>query len=76
MAMSDAFPDRDRVGEQTVRMLFEARAVHVNWDNPFILAAGWAKPVYIDCRRPIAFPRLRGVLRPPAFPSPPRSPTG
>ena len=41
------------------RMLIETESVHFNADKPFIFTAGWASPVYIDCRRLIAFPRVR-----------------
>jgi len=41
------------------RMLIETESVHFNADDPFIFTAGWASPVYIDCRRLIAFPRVR-----------------
>lgn len=41
------------------RMLIETRSVHFNAEKPFIFTAGWASPVYIDCRRLISFPRVR-----------------
>lgn len=41
------------------RMLIETNSVHFNADKPFIFTAGWASPVYIDCRRLISFPRVR-----------------
>ncbi|WP_416896511.1 MAG: orotate phosphoribosyltransferase [Minwuia sp.] len=44
------------------RMLIETESVHFNADKPFIFTAGWASPVYIDCRRLIAFPRVRRKL--------------
>ena len=33
--------------------------MHVSRDRPYILAAGWASPVYIDCRLLIGEPRFR-----------------
>jgi orotate phosphoribosyltransferase len=39
------------VGAATARLLIEAGTVHISHDRPFILAAGWASPVYVDCRR-------------------------
>ena len=45
------------IGAATARLLFEAGAVHLSHDRPFILAAGWASPIYIDCRRLIGEPR-------------------
>jgi len=41
------------------RLLLEAGAVQVSHDRPFVLAAGWASPVYVDCRRLIGEPRVR-----------------
>lgn len=41
------------------RMLIETQSVHFNAEKPFIFTAGWASPVYIDCRRLISFPRVR-----------------
>lgn len=41
------------------RMLLETEAVRFNAETPFIFTAGWASPVYIDCRKLIAFPRVR-----------------
>lgn len=38
------------IGAAMVRLLFEAGAVQLSHERPFILAAGWASPVYIDCR--------------------------
>ena len=49
------------IGTATAGLLFEAGAVHVSHDRPFILAAGWASPIYIDCRRLIGEPRLRRI---------------
>jgi orotate phosphoribosyltransferase len=46
----------------TARMLLEIEAVHVRRDDPFRLTSGLASPVYIDCRRLISFPRVRGTL--------------
>jgi len=49
------------IGAATARLLFEAGAVHLSHNRPFILAAGWASPIYIDCRRLIGEPRLRRI---------------
>lgn len=50
------------IGAQTARMLLEVEAVHFRPDPPFQFTSGWASPVYIDCRKLIAFPRLRAGL--------------
>ena len=42
--------------------LLETGAVAFRPDDPFTLSSGLPSPVYVDCRRLIAFPRLRSVL--------------
>ena len=56
------FVDREVVAETVARMLFEVEAVRFMGEKPFIFTSGWASPVYIDCRRLISFPRVRGTL--------------
>jgi orotate phosphoribosyltransferase len=56
------FADKAAVAETTARMLFEVDAVRFMGEKPFIFTSGWASPVYIDCRRLISFPRVRGTL--------------
>lgn len=46
-------------GAAMARLLLEGGAVQVSHGQPFILAAGWASPAYIDCRLLIGEPRLR-----------------
>ncbi len=60
--MTVAIPDRDTVARLTARTLLEIEAVLFNADEPFTFTSGWASPVYIDCRRVIAFPRARSVI--------------
>jgi orotate phosphoribosyltransferase len=50
------------IGAATARLLFEAGAVQVSRTRPFILAAGWASPVYVDCRLLAGEPRLRKAI--------------
>jgi orotate phosphoribosyltransferase len=52
----------DEIGAATARLLFDAGAIHLSRGRPFILAAGWASPVYIDCRLLISEPRLRKAV--------------
>jgi hypothetical protein len=59
---SVSFADRALIAETTARMLLEIEAVHFNAEKPFIFTSGWASPVYIDCRKLIAYPRLRRTL--------------
>ncbi len=40
-------------------LLWDSDAITVSFDPPFILAAGWASPVYVDCRRLIDRPEVR-----------------
>ena len=38
------------IGLAVGRLLFKAKAINVNRSHPYVLAAGWASPVYIDVR--------------------------
>jgi len=51
-----------RIGDGIARLLLEAGAVHVSQTQPFTLAAGWASPVYVDCRMLIGEPRVRRAV--------------
>lgn len=44
------------------RILIETRSVLFRPDDPFTLTGGRKSPVYVDCRRLIAFPRARRRL--------------
>ncbi|HVO03688.1 MAG TPA: orotate phosphoribosyltransferase [Candidatus Cybelea sp.] len=46
-------------GPIVARILLEIEAVHFRPDQPFTLTSGRTSPVYIDCRKIIAFPRAR-----------------
>ncbi len=46
-------------GLETARLLLEIKAVNFRPAEPYILTAGWASPVYIDCRRVISFTAAR-----------------
>ncbi len=43
-------------GAAVARLLFDSGAIAVSGERAFILAAGWASPVYVDCRRLIGRP--------------------
>ena len=47
---------------RTAELLLEIDAVRFNSENPFRLASGRLSPVYIDCRRIIAFPGPRSEV--------------
>ena len=59
---SNPFPDRALMAELTAKMLMEIKAVNFRPEEPYILASGLASPVYIDCRKLISYPRIRGTL--------------
>ncbi|GJE27977.1 orotate phosphoribosyltransferase [Methylobacterium organophilum] len=40
--------------EAVARLLLASGAIQVGHKRPFVLAAGWASPVYVDCRRLLA----------------------
>ena len=42
--------------------MFEGGAIHVSRQQPFILAAGWASPVYVDVRVILGEPALRQAV--------------
>src|SRR5437764_11577477 len=56
------FADRAVIAEITARMLLEVRAVLFYEAKPFVFTSGAASPVYIDCRKLIFYPRIRGQL--------------
>ena len=58
---SGAATPRD-LGAATARLLLAAGAVAFSRGHPFILAAGWASPVYVDCRRLIGDPGARPAI--------------
>ena len=44
---------------ETARILLDIKAVNFRPEEPYVLTAGWASPVYIDCRWIISFPEAR-----------------
>ncbi len=50
------------LGAASAGLLLAAGAIAFSRGHPFILAAGWASPVYVDCRRLIGEPRLRRAM--------------
>jgi len=50
------------IGQGVAQLLLSTGAIHVSRDRPFILAAGWASPVYVDCRILIGQPRVRRAI--------------
>jgi orotate phosphoribosyltransferase len=54
--------DTAAVGRRVARLLVNTGAIHVSRGQPFILAAGWASPVYVDCRLLIGKPDVRHAI--------------
>ncbi len=40
----------DDIGAATAQLLIKAGAIQISRERPYVLAAGWASPVYVDCR--------------------------
>lgn len=59
--MTLSFPTREEIARLSARMLLEIRAVHFSAE-PFTYASGLKGPTYIDCRKLISYPRIRGTL--------------
>ena len=55
MATVQAEFDRAEAAAFAAKTFLEIGAVHFYEEKPFIFTSGWASPVYIDCRKPIAF---------------------
>jgi orotate phosphoribosyltransferase len=53
---------RKEIGGAVAQLLFESGAIHVSRQQPFILAAGWASPVYVDVRIVLGDPALRQAV--------------
>jgi hypothetical protein len=54
--------DKANMARAVARMLLEIDAVLFRADEPFKLTSGMMSPVYIDCRKIIAFPRMRAAM--------------
>lgn len=59
--MTLTFPTQDEIARLSARMLLEIKAVHFSAE-PFTYASGLKGPTYIDCRKLISYPRIRGTL--------------
>jgi len=56
------FADKSFIADMTAKMMLEVKAVHFSQDKPFVFTSGWARPVYIDVRKLISYPRVRSAL--------------
>lgn len=59
--MTLTFPTADEIARLSARMLLEIKAVHFSAE-PYTYASGLKGPTYIDCRKLISYPRIRGTL--------------
>src|SRR5271154_2966964 len=53
---------RKGIGHRAALLLFQAGAIRISRQQPFILAAGWASPVYVDCRLLIGTAEMRRAI--------------
>jgi orotate phosphoribosyltransferase len=60
--MSEPSSEKQRIAQETAKMLIEVKALLFNAQTPFIFTSGWASPVYTDMRKVISYPRLRKAL--------------
>ncbi len=60
--MPMSFPPKEEIARLSASMLLETGAVNFRPEDPYRLASGLPSPVYVDCRRLIAFPRVRSAL--------------
>jgi len=51
--------DSNSTGLEAAKILLDIGAVNFRPQEPYILTAGWASPVYIDCRKLISYPDER-----------------
>ncbi|GAB6053999.1 orotate phosphoribosyltransferase [Magnetospira thiophila] len=59
MQPDDRSPAQIAAGATAARILIEIAAVNFRPEEPYTLTAGWASPVYVDCRKLISYPRAR-----------------
>lgn len=53
---------QDAAGKTVAKFLLDIKAVNFRPEEPYKLTAGWASPVYIDCRKVISFPEARQTI--------------
>lgn len=61
-AATGPVPNQDEIGRRVALLLFQANAIHISGQQPFILSAGWASPVYVDCRVLIGDAQIRRAV--------------
>jgi orotate phosphoribosyltransferase len=53
---------QEAAGRTVAKFLLDIKAVNFRPEEPYKLTAGWASPVYIDCRKVISFPEARQTI--------------
>ena len=53
---------QDAAGKTVAKFLLDIKAVNFRPEEPYKLTAGWASPVYIDCRKVISYPEARQTI--------------
>jgi orotate phosphoribosyltransferase len=54
--------DQKQVARESAKILLDTKSVMFNAEQPFTYTSGAIGPVYVDCRRPIAFAEGRNKL--------------
>jgi orotate phosphoribosyltransferase len=62
MKLTGRTPGEKAAAKDTARILLDIGAVNFRPEEPYILTSGRASPVYIDCRRIIAFAAERKII--------------
>jgi orotate phosphoribosyltransferase len=62
MKLTGRTPGEEAAAKDTARILLDIGAVNFRPEEPYILTSGRASPVYIDCRRIIAFAAERKII--------------
>jgi orotate phosphoribosyltransferase len=62
MTFSAPHFDKQVIAQEASKILIQTEAILFNAEEPFTYTSGRKGPVYVDCRKLIAFPRARGIL--------------
>ena len=54
--------EQKAAGQEAAKYLIDIKAVNFRPNEPYKLTAGWASPVYVDCRKLIAFLEERRAI--------------
>ncbi|MDG2033085.1 MAG: orotate phosphoribosyltransferase [Rhodospirillales bacterium] len=60
--IAERTPEQKAAGQAAAKYLIDIKAVNFRPDEPYKLTAGWASPVYVDCRKVIAFLEERRAI--------------